>query len=354
MVVPDALSRAIEAIEDESFANTADSEYIELRNQIKLSAAEYPEYHVDKEITFHDSRNVEDENRWKFFVPIEKRLDILKECHDNILASHGGFYKTAARIRENYYWPKMLSDIAKYIRNCEVCKAMKPSNQLQQANMGDFRDPRGPFNMLALDFMAPFPLSKSGNRQLLVVIDVFSKYVWLHPMLKASAEETVKFLREHIFRKFGVPQIMISDNDPQLKSATFKEFLKDNSVEHWPTAFYHPQANPTEATNKTILNAIRAYINNNHREWDHNLIDVACAYNTAKHTITKYTSYSVIFGREMSSTGKKSLNEQKTSTSIPEKLNIIREKVAENIEKFYKNNKRKYDLRSQNTLTLEI
>lgn len=105
-------------------------------------------------------------------------------------------------------------------------------------------------------------------------------------------------LLKQIFRKYGVPHVIISDNGPQLKSAVFQSFLKAHNIEHWSTANYRPQANATEAANKTILNAIRSYIDeNNHRDWDKNLIEIACAYNSAKHSTTKYAPYTVLYGQ---------------------------------------------------------
>lgn len=201
--------------------------------------------------------------------------------------------------------------------------------------------------MMALDYMGTFPLSKKGNRQLLVVIDLFSKFVWLHPMKKATAEDTVKFLREQVFRKYGVPNVMISDNGPQLKSTVFQTFLQRHNVEHWPTSAYHPQANATEAANKTILNAIRAYIvKENHRDWDRNLTDIACAYNSATHSITKFSPYMILYGLDMPLSGERNACETENN-ELAEKLKIIREKVLENLKKAFDNNKRRYDMRSR-------
>lgn len=234
------------------------------------------------------------------------------------------------------------------MKNSDICKSVKPPNDSLQTPMGKYRDPQAPFRMLCLDYMGPFPLSKKGNRQLLVVIDNFSKFVWLQPMRKACAEATTKFLNDKIFRVFGVPEIIISDNGPQLKSKTFQEFLEKYRVTHWATANYHPQANATEAANKTVLNAIRCYIKGEtgHREWDENLSEIACAVNSSAHTATKHSPYTILFGMNMPMDGDEhyaNVDEEK----ISDRLKIIRSKVQMHLKSAYENNKQRYDLRSK-------
>lgn len=352
MVVPDALSRAIDVIEIEKLSDTGDNEYIQLKEKVERKPEDFPDYLVENDIIFkHCDDYTGQADRWKIYVPSDKRDMVLQDCHDNMLASHGGYFKTAARVKEKYYWPKLLTNVAQYIRKCDVCKAIKPSNRNQQVEMGKFRNPICPFNMLALDFVGPLPLSKRGHRQLLVVIDVFSKFVWLCPLRKATAEETVKFLKESVFLKYGVPQILITDNGPQLRSAIFLSFLREHGVEHWPTANYRPQSNCTEAANKTIFNAIRAYMDKNtHNDWDKNLSEISCAYNSSAHTVTKFSPYYILFGQEMPLFGKRNpINSQDSQDSdeIKDKIKIIRAKVAENLKMAFDNSQRKYNLRSR-------
>lgn len=43
--------------------------------------------------------------KWKLVVPADLRPVILKKFHDVVLALHGGFKKTIARVRARYTWP---------------------------------------------------------------------------------------------------------------------------------------------------------------------------------------------------------------------------------------------------------
>lgn len=153
-------------------------------------------------------------------------------------------------------------------------------NQLQTTPMGKYRDHERPWKMIAIDF---------------------SKFVLIKPVKRATAEATINFLQENLFLKYGVPEILISDNGTQFKSKVFAEFLATYGVRHWTTANYHALANATEAANKTIKNAVRAYIwvETTQPNWDVNLLELNCALNTSYHTSTIYRTFSIVFGYEM-------------------------------------------------------
>lgn len=83
------------------------------------------------------------------------------------------------------------------------------------------------------------------------MLDHFSKFVFLRPLNKASAQKVVDFLEPLVFHCFGVPEYIHSDNGQQFHSKIFKEFLKKYGVTHIPTGTHHPQANAVERVNRT-------------------------------------------------------------------------------------------------------
>lgn len=46
---------------------------------------------------------------------------------------------------------------------------------------------------------------------------------------------------------------------------------------------YHPQANPTERTNKVTKTMLRTFLEDNHRRWDEHIFEFAFAINNAPH-----------------------------------------------------------------------
>jgi len=66
------------------------------------------------------------------------------------------------------------------------------------------------FDVWGIDFMGPFPSSR-GNQYIIVVVDYVSKWMEAVGVPSNDAKVVVKFIRKHIFTKFGTPRAMISD-----------------------------------------------------------------------------------------------------------------------------------------------
>lgn len=356
-VVPDALSRSIALIDVSKFKDDTDSHYKTLFKNVQDKQQKFSQFQIHNDILYKYcsnkiSENI-DESNWRIYVPPSSRINVLKECHDSTLASHGGCQKTINRIKEWYYWPKLQDDVKKYVAQCDICKSTKPSNIIMKAPMGKHREFERPWQAIAMDFVGPLPLSKNGNRHLLVVVDLFSKFVSIHPLRMATAKHTINFLENRIFSVFGVPQYVISDNGSQFCSNEFQKFLATYKVKHWLTSRYHPQANAAEAANKTVVKSIRAYIQQNqenHRMWDTQLSKIACAMNTAVHSSSKFSPYFINFGQNMSNSGDAfdhPMYDDDNDANRKTKISKIRNIVFDNLKKTHELSKKSYNLRTR-------
>ena len=84
-------------------------------------------------------------SKWKVVVPKHYRHRVIDDCHSPPTSGHGGYHKTKDRVQRNYYWPQLDIQIRAFVRNCEKCKSIKPSNVVQKAPMGNFRERMGPW-----------------------------------------------------------------------------------------------------------------------------------------------------------------------------------------------------------------
>jgi len=46
---------------------------------------------------------------------------LLKECHDGLLAGHGGAKRTTTFLKKSYYWPNLKGDAEEYVKTCLTC-----------------------------------------------------------------------------------------------------------------------------------------------------------------------------------------------------------------------------------------
>lgn len=63
-----------------------------------------------------------------------------------------------------------------------------------------------------------------------------------------------KFIKEHLICRFGVPQVILSDNGIPFVNRDIKDLLGRYHVKHYNSSPYYPKENgQAEATNKTLI-----------------------------------------------------------------------------------------------------
>jgi hypothetical protein len=65
-------------------------------------------------------------------------------------------------------------------------------------------------SMWGLNIVGPFRTTPGGYKHILVVIDKFTKWIEVRPIVKVTSEEAVKFIGD-IEHHFGVPNRIITD-----------------------------------------------------------------------------------------------------------------------------------------------
>lgn len=80
------------------------------------------------------------------------------------MAAHFGIKNTFNRIAEQHFWPKIRSDMKKYVLKCEVCNEQNYSRLGRIGLMSSPKKINIPFQLISIDFMGPFPRSKLSHR----------------------------------------------------------------------------------------------------------------------------------------------------------------------------------------------
>lgn len=346
-ILADCLSRidSLQVIEDE---------YVDLMENIRKNPHQYKNFKVSGDRIYkfvEDSSKLRDKRfEWKYY-PLEAERQPLIESSHNI--AHLGYEKTLKTLKEKYYWPKMASDIKKFCKECLACKTSKGINVNPTPPMGSqkkFCD--YPWQFITLDYVGPFPPSgKARCTCLLVVTDVFTKFVMVQPFKQATASSLVQFLKQAIFLLFGAPEVILTDNGSQFTSKEFTALLKQHGVKHWLTPSYHPQVNNTERVNKVVTTAIRASLKGNHKQWTDNLQEIACAIRNSVHDSTKYSPYFLTFGRNMISNGTEYERLRNggvlaNTTLNDQERDQLYKQVRKNLEEAYQKQAKYYNLRS--------
>lgn len=294
--MPDALSRSVLMVSQKSDS----SWYNSLKYKVAESPEDYPDFQIrdGQLMKFVFSNNPTDQRfDWKIVPSPDARNLIVSSAHDETM--HIGTDKTIAKIRQNYYWPRLTTDVRTYIQKCTVCKEIKPSNVPTVPQMGDMRVSNQPWQIIALDYIGPLPRTRGGKQYILVIVDLFSKWTQLHAFPSISVTSLKTVLQDHWFFRNSVPSILLSDNASTFLSKEFGALLERFGVKHWLTTRYHSQANPVERVKRFINTAIRSYAREDQRSWDHKLSEIELMINSTTHSATGYSPFMITRGQEV-------------------------------------------------------
>ena len=312
-VVPDTLSRAdmeelsLDDIPKEIDLNSPEfesKEYVDLREKIKANSDMLPDLCVSenfiyKRTKFREGKIDEEDSLWMLWIPKNLTRDVIENAHNSATACHGGHAKTLFRIRQKYFWPGMANDVREYIDSCDMCKGVKASCKVLRPTMGNQIKTERPFQRLYVDFLGPYPRTKDGNSVIFIVIDHFSKFLFVKAMKKATSVNVINYLQSEVFNFVGVPQYLHSDNGRQFISKDFAAFLNTFGIQHVTTALYSPQANVSERANREIIAKLRCFIGRDHTKWDKYLSQITAILRSDYHNAIKCSPYFATLGQNM-------------------------------------------------------
>jgi hypothetical protein len=152
------------------------------------------------------------------------------------------------------------------------------------------------------DLVVGLPVTESGNTIISVCVDAFTGWLSLSAHAHKDAETISKTIAEDVFWKFGLPEVLRTDNGSEFRNGTSRAIAHLLQIRHSTTTPYTPQANgKVETRNKTIYDLLVSMCKDdpaNHRKWDEFLPVVAWAYNTTVNQATGFTPFRALFGRE--------------------------------------------------------
>lgn len=307
-VVPDALSRIpvdIAALQ----VNSVDKWYQKMLRLVQEQPENYSSWKVENGFLYKhlNPREIPVPGipDWKQVIPNRDRENIIKKNHDDPLAAHFGVFKTLKRVTEFFYWPGMRRDVTRYIARCNVCLANKVPPFRQPGLMGQSKKVYYPWQLLSADLIGPLPRSSHGHTFILVISDWFTKFTLVFPLRTATAAAIVNILENQVFLIYGVPQTIVCDNGSQFISSHFRDLAEKYGVQRiWYNAKYHPQTNPVERCNRVIMTAVRSYVSEHQKDWDHELYRVGHAIRSAVHEVTGFSPNFLNFGRHIPLNGK--------------------------------------------------
>ena len=93
-------------------------------------------------------------------------------------------------------------------------------------------------------------------------------------LVKQCSQGVLKFLKENVFSKFGVPKAIINDGGTHFCNKPFETLLAKYGVKHKVVTPYHPQTSgEVELANREIKTILIKVVNSNRKDWSIRLLD---------------------------------------------------------------------------------
>ena len=234
-------------------------------------------------------------NQIQFILPTSLKRTVLQQLHDH--SGHLGIHKTMENIKQRFYWPGYESDIEMWIRECRQCQQRNPQQSHQHAPLGTITASY-PFEKVSWDIMGPLPTTSAGNKYILVVTDLFSKWTEAFALHSTDSETLATILVNEVICRYGVPTVLHSDQGANLTGKIVSSMCEQLGINRTQTTAYHPQGNgQVERFNRTLEAMLSKTVQQNQLDWDKHLPRVMFAYRTAIHEATGYTPFHITFGR---------------------------------------------------------
>lgn len=276
----------------------ADRDIFELKRRIKGSKAsklEQKKYILMDEIVYYLSQP-DDEPVFRLYVPSHLRQRVLVQYHDD--NGHMGVEKTFHSIKQKYFWPCLLREIAEFVNKCIPCQTRNLTKQ--QPHMQECDMPPFPFAKLALDISGPYPKTNSGNQYIVTFIDMFTGWPEAFAVPNKKAETVAHLLIDEIFPRFGAPLQLLTDNGPENINNIMKQTLEDLNVHHVTTSFYHPQSNgKVERLHRTMHDILAKKVGSNEQSWDLYINQMLAAIRFHVSESTNFSPYYLLYNRDV-------------------------------------------------------
>jgi hypothetical protein len=145
-----------------------------------------------------------------------------------------------------------------------------------------------------------YPSSSKGHKFILAATYYFSKWVEAVPLKTATSKDIIAFMKEHSVYRFGIPQMITTDQGTMFTSDDFKDFAARLGTKLLNSSPYYAQANgQVEASNKSLIKLIKRKVDEYPRKWHNFLSEALWAYRMVCHGAMKVSPYQLVYGQEV-------------------------------------------------------
>lgn len=131
--------------------------------------------------------------------------------------------------------------------------------------------------------MIPYAKINRGYKYILVVINVFSKFVWCKPVKNKRGQEITAAMKEILTKIKSVPRNMQTDMGKEFYNKDFKGLMEKQKINHYST-YSNLKASVVERVNRTLKTLMwKKFSLQGNYKWLDILPEIVKKYNNTKH-----------------------------------------------------------------------
>ena len=233
-------------------------------------------------------------------VPRSLREEILKLVHGQC---HAGVHRTYQMLKPRFLWRGMIKDTKIFCGRCFVCLKNKRSTIPKQP-LNPIQEYQYPRAMVSFD-IATLPWAANGFRYVLIIVDLFAKFVEAVPLKSQDAKSIAKAFMDGWVLRHGYPLVLLSDQGRNVDGAIVRGVCEKLGIEKRRSSAYHPEGDgQAERTVQTFKQQMRCMLEERKIEktdWPSLVNEVTFQCNAMVNSSTGYSPNEVMFGLELRS-----------------------------------------------------
>ena len=227
---------------------------------------------------------------------------------------------------------------------CDSCQRTKTNNHPPKAPLLPMHEPEFPMQFIAMDIQH-MPEDVSGYNFILLIGDLFSKFIEAVPLVDQSAPTIARALNENWILRHGSPLFLLSDQGSNVDGMVINELCRRYSIKkRRSSAYYSHGSGFAERNIRNIREVIRTVLNARRlpqSSWEELLRGIVFALNTSISKAINCIPFEVIHGRtavlpidvNMELTTKNVPRDLPTPEEFAEELKIALHKIYQQVNK---------------------
>jgi hypothetical protein len=149
---------------------------------------------------------------------------------------------------------------------------------------------------ISMDIMT-IESSAGDSKDLLVIMDEFTRYPEVITMQNMTAKTTARLLFDHWILRYGLPKEIVTDRGTNFLSELFRNLCQLLRIQKISTTAYRLQANgANERVHRTIYTILRSLKETQSLAWERQLATSLYVYRTSYHKVIGMTPHEALYG----------------------------------------------------------